>query len=465
MHGAVAQAMLEVDGDHLDERAALLAHHWQAAGRARDAARWHARAATWAGTRDPAQAAQHWAQVRALCAELPAEPETTGLALTACLWTLQFSWRLGIDDAEVDAVHAEGLRLGRELGDEAVVALIDTTWAQVVGISRDMSIALEPARQAHEVVRSAGRTEIEVPILTFLSYALMISGDLPASERAAARGLELTAADPGLGAGVPVQHPHSWFRMLHAFTRGVQGHLDEGRAGMARAVQLAGAAGDLETLGWAHMNHGVLGWLSGETAGVDEHVMRSVEIADSIGSPFSRIWARYNLGVAHVINDRLDDAVQALREGREMIERHGTGRECEPWTLGMLATALLKLGRSAEALAGAREGLDLAERRGVANVRPWLLSVLARALLAERGAEAAGEARAHLERALPEMQSHRAGGFLPDLYLALAEAHEAAGDAGARAAALRQARDLAARNGATGILRRIDEMRLPSRLA
>ena len=53
MHGAVARALAELDADKLDERAALLAHHWEQAGDALEAARCHARAAGWAGLLDP----------------------------------------------------------------------------------------------------------------------------------------------------------------------------------------------------------------------------------------------------------------------------------------------------------------------------------------------------------------------------------------------------------------------------
>ena len=45
VHAAVARAIERQDAEHLDERAALLAHHWEEAGEALSAARWHRRAA------------------------------------------------------------------------------------------------------------------------------------------------------------------------------------------------------------------------------------------------------------------------------------------------------------------------------------------------------------------------------------------------------------------------------------
>ena len=60
VHAAVARAIERQDAEHLDERAALLAHHWEEAGEALSAARWHRRAAEWVGRTDFAAATHHW---------------------------------------------------------------------------------------------------------------------------------------------------------------------------------------------------------------------------------------------------------------------------------------------------------------------------------------------------------------------------------------------------------------------
>src|SRR5262249_37723684 len=60
VHAAIARAMEEVDSQKLGERAALLAYHWERAGEAREAAKWHRRAAEWVGANNPAEALRHW---------------------------------------------------------------------------------------------------------------------------------------------------------------------------------------------------------------------------------------------------------------------------------------------------------------------------------------------------------------------------------------------------------------------
>ncbi|HEV3364676.1 MAG TPA: adenylate/guanylate cyclase domain-containing protein, partial [Acidimicrobiia bacterium] len=95
LHRTVAEAIIELDADRLDERAALIAQHWESAGQPIEAARWSARAAGWAGYNDPALATLHWRKVRSLTAGLPSSPEATELGITAAVMILVLGWRLG----------------------------------------------------------------------------------------------------------------------------------------------------------------------------------------------------------------------------------------------------------------------------------------------------------------------------------------------------------------------------------
>ncbi len=77
-HEAVAAAIERIYPDSLDERAALLAHHCEAAGEKLEAARWHARAAAWAELTSPADGMRHWRRVRELTTELEATSRGRG---------------------------------------------------------------------------------------------------------------------------------------------------------------------------------------------------------------------------------------------------------------------------------------------------------------------------------------------------------------------------------------------------
>src|SRR5262249_14405845 len=81
LHGRVARAIQELYPDKLDERAALVAHHFEQAGETLDAARWHRRAARWTGIHHSAGALRHWQCLRALLATMPESQEVIGLRI------------------------------------------------------------------------------------------------------------------------------------------------------------------------------------------------------------------------------------------------------------------------------------------------------------------------------------------------------------------------------------------------
>ena len=117
VHAAVARAIERHDAEHLDERAPLLAHHWEQAGEALAAARWHKRAAEWVGTTDFAAALHHWGRVRALRRALPDDDEAAALGMAACTKLLTSSWKMGIDLDEARGLLEEGQKLADLCGD------------------------------------------------------------------------------------------------------------------------------------------------------------------------------------------------------------------------------------------------------------------------------------------------------------------------------------------------------------
>src|SRR5262245_63451037 len=99
VHAAVAHA-LEEAGGNLDERAAEIAQHWGEAGAAGNAARWHRRAAAWAGLSDPRESLRHWRRVRELAPGADDASERRDMTLHACDQILSFGWRVGGIEAD-----------------------------------------------------------------------------------------------------------------------------------------------------------------------------------------------------------------------------------------------------------------------------------------------------------------------------------------------------------------------------
>lgn len=106
--GALGRAAVQ-----LNERAAVLAHHWEAAGEPLAAEHCHRRAALWALRTDFAAAGRHRERLRALARCLPESPDQAELGATACSQLLFPVSRMGGPEGEATAVVEEGKDLGR----------------------------------------------------------------------------------------------------------------------------------------------------------------------------------------------------------------------------------------------------------------------------------------------------------------------------------------------------------------
>src|SRR5262249_22776880 len=126
LHGAVARALQAAYPDKLDERAALMAHHVGHAGETLDAARWHTRAAHWAGAHDREASLRHWQRVRTLLAPMTDSQEAIALALASHRQILNLFWILGVSEEEAAIVFSEGKTLASQSGDVRALAFLNS---------------------------------------------------------------------------------------------------------------------------------------------------------------------------------------------------------------------------------------------------------------------------------------------------------------------------------------------------
>src|SRR5262249_39691790 len=156
VHAAAAGALEEAHAGRLDEAAALLAHHHEEAGDALAAARWHRRAAAWAGVTNATEGLRHWERVRSLVRTLQHTSETAQLGATACLGTLGLGWRLGLTTTEVKAIFEEGRQLAEESGDARSLAALHGIYGGTLGSVGDPD---EGLRYSREGARLAAETD------------------------------------------------------------------------------------------------------------------------------------------------------------------------------------------------------------------------------------------------------------------------------------------------------------------
>ncbi len=97
LHRRVADALQTGDPATAEEKAALIAHHLDAAGDSHGAYAWHMRAATWATNRDIAAARVNWDRARQIADALPADAHRTAMQIAPRTLLCGTAWRAHLD--------------------------------------------------------------------------------------------------------------------------------------------------------------------------------------------------------------------------------------------------------------------------------------------------------------------------------------------------------------------------------
>jgi adenylate cyclase len=453
-HAAVARAIEQHAAEHLDERAAVLAHHYEEAGEVGAAARWHRRAAEWVGLNDVKVALQHWQRVRELARHGGNEPESTALTIVACSQALAHGWRLGASATEWPELFEEGCAAAERAGDLVALARLNATYSGVRG--HNQGIASDFVWYASAAVQIADRTSdaaLRIGTRAYLCIAHALCGQLREMERIADEVIELAREDPHLGAHVTGFSPlldvrYNRHRCI-GFTRDPatalrelprlrQDALDSGYPELALwigwgEVELKCALGSCDgTRALAQ----AAAWLA-EHLGVGNEIVATITFCDSFAC--DREW-----------QPLLDTASDALR----LIRERGALRLIEPSFLAHVGVAQLELGNLEAGRTAAAEGVEFM-RSSRSAVNPHCYAVLVRAQLALGEPAAAITATLDEYAALLERtEFHLYEGELHELRARLAKRE---GRVAEKTTALQRAHDCYTRFGMTTQAARVAE--------
>ena len=144
LHRRVASAIEQSSAGSLDENAALIAEHLEAAGDLHTAFDWHMRAGAWANNRDSAAARISWERARQVADALPDDyPDRTSMRIAPRATLCASDWRVHADDS--------GIRF-EELGELCALAGDKTPLA--IGIMGPMALHAQRG-EVHEAQRLA----------------------------------------------------------------------------------------------------------------------------------------------------------------------------------------------------------------------------------------------------------------------------------------------------------------------
>jgi adenylate cyclase len=412
VHRRIADALEELYPDKLDERAALLAQHWEAAGDPLPAAQWSARAASWVGLNDIAEALRHWRKVSELVEALPDSAESNALALGARLARLNYGWRLGISEQEATAHYEAGRELAERSGDRVNLLLITALYATVRGFAGNVDEYSELAEEVNRLTIEIGDPGLRVAMATVTAYARWVRGRLAEALSVLDEAIALGPEDPALGGGITLVCPYATCLWMRGMILVSMGYPEEAASSVEHAMRAAREQGDLEAEGWTHNTHIWLARSAGQTELALGHATQGYELAERIGDAFSRIWALYNLGYARLMVGETSEALATIERSIELGREARTALELESLRVSGLSEALLGAGDAGRALEAAQESVRLARERGNESMLAICYRVLAEALLASNGPGRVAAAQDALKKAT---EAAEATGFRSEL--------------------------------------------------
>ncbi len=441
VHTAVARAIEQQDAEHLDERAALLAHHWEQSGDALCAARWHRRAAEWVGRTDFSAATHHWGRVRVLLRELPGDREAAELGIAACTQLLNASWRIGTGLDEARALLEEGQTLANVIGDRRAHLILSMVYGRARCSGGDVAEYLDVAEKNRHIAHDLDDVALQANACFYLVDALCFAARFPEALQMAEEGLARFPRHTPPERWIIGINPHSLLSFWRAYCLTWMGRLPEGLEELVRTRHLIEEDGTPEMLGYTNVVAAAAHYRAGDADRTLANARQLEEISRRLGEPGSLVaYAHSAFSYAHLAAARPADAVEPARASLEncgRVEKHAAGEGAR-----LLAEALLETGDLSAAVGAAEDAIALCQGSLRGQLEAEAHGVLARALLRRDGAAAQGAAEAALAEAAELIERTGAKTLAPALREWRAELAAVLGDTVMREQQLREAQRL-----------------------
>ncbi|HYC56776.1 MAG TPA: adenylate/guanylate cyclase domain-containing protein [Candidatus Binatia bacterium] len=426
MHGAIARVLDDLDTDGTGENAALLAHHWEAAGEMLEAALAYRRAADWASGSELAESRRHWTKVMELLERLAPGADTNELAVAATEGMLSICWRLGSPQEQAHGFYDWGWTWAERSGLASAKARLLGAygiWHSFIG-EIEQSLALYD--QAADLLDETCDVALRITLLSRRAYSSLLAGKLKTGLRLAREVLD-KLGDDGPGDEVPAGD----YLFMMGFT-GLAltylGRLEEAGRILDRTLALGLEAGEVATANSLRGFGVTHAWFTGDAVRASALARGQLDFAERIGSPALRTGAYDSLGIAHLLHAQWDPAVTALETALTIARESGTFLQAEALMLSNMAEAYRGRGDFDLAVEIATEALAVARRRRTVMHECRSSLFLGRALIARGDTASLSAAAVALSDALAIVERTEARAYEPYVRMELASLAQASGD-------------------------------------
>ena len=448
-HAAAARALESLQTGRVGERAAVLAYHWERAGEALAAARWHRRAAEWASTSNGAEALRHWQQVLALVATIPETDETVALALVAYPQSLNLGTYMGSSEEEAKSLFVTGRRLAERAGDLKALAGLSYGYGVVKINAGEVEEGFDHVAQAASLAQRIDDERWALALCTGLAFVNTVLGRFEETLRLSEPVLEHPPADLRLGARIVGFSPFLSLLLSRGIALMWMGSLGDAQRLLDRVLELLRDDAEIWTRGNAHASYSRWARIVDDAQLAASHARQTLDISERTGSVRSRVRAYRELGALKMLEGQWREAVDALEGTLALAREKRVFLYEEASMMAELAEAYLGLGDPCRARTTAGEAVAVGRRRG-ARLHECLANLgLARVLLRAEGAAAKGEIGAALDAARALVEEMGARTLEPFIRAERAALARLEGDERARQRELREAHRLFTAMGAT----------------
>jgi adenylate cyclase len=396
LHTAVAGAIAVTDPDRLDERAALLATHYEKAGDALEAGRWNDRAGDFSLRSDVGESQRRW---RAALDHLRSASDTEALRIRvkALNRLIRYGARTGMEPDEMGRLSAEATAVAEQLGDAAALASI--TFAHGSGMFWQGAV-----REAHELYRRAARfaENVDDPAARIGysagdSFLSIWTGPVPLGLDLLRQVEAAIGEDAGFGTDVLGYSLLTAGQFASVQALGLLGRIDEASATLALLVAGTRERSETEFEAWALSIAPRLARTEAEYAAALAAAGEAARSVEAAGNNSGSVIALGGVAHAEIGLGRYADALEHLDRALDTARRHRTALFEEPRLLTDIARARLGLGQHDRARQAAAEAVDVARRQGARVLECGALLARARVSRSEsRSDDAAADLAAAL---------------------------------------------------------------------